>query len=687
VDPENAFYCYKEGKNPNHITTAVIKERKNIRVDLSKHESKNYIRNLLNIDWKGPKYKLGLFEEGRLVDAGPSMFLPLFSAQCDDKNLRCEVLGVIVLARSIGVNNDFTDYDFRVCLYLAGRLSKIILHSKFMSTISQTIKLTDLEGFVNVAGEICEISGAPGATLFRATHDNKLEAIASNSKDEIKDLSYDIPSESEVYGSDYKGFTLWVATQKKVLKFNNEEEMRKLKPVPLHSGMGKCEVSHTPPERFLGVPIVGMNEDLIGVLRTAKTSDDSPFTLNDEIIFSSLAIRLASFLDRINMEELLRIKQESEINKYFPEPLRECIFNAIKGKNDFISKEIKEFFKPEEKRDIELTDRIFKCISSLWKNSNILVDNKALNIFKFFDKEILAELPGYRDHFIHQFQVFLLGYCIIERLEECGLPFNENYKKSLENYSNPINDDAKIAWMFTSTFHDISFPLEKISKWLPNKLNGFLGEKTDNIIPQIPIQNIFFEDTHYLKSVNDLSDLFDKMGFTRLKKEFYMQKLLKLVYSEKDHGILSSLMLLISQYRKKEEIILPSALAISLHKRLGKKFHKKGQNIKYEEFPLFYLLYYCDVVHEWEREDIKENPVLEKIIVTTNIDELGTFKKNIPPEIEKKETIYVHAELYFPLKPERVNDKKRECENSFTFITSENPYFSIVINGEFLGSG
>lgn len=316
-----------------------------------------------------------------------------------------------------------------------------------------------------------------------------------------------------------------------------------------------------------------------------------------------------------------------------------------------------------------------------------------LESFKFFDEQMLTELPGYRGHFIHQYQVFLLGYYIIEMLKKLGSPFHNSYYQSLIPHSSATEEEkeevANIAWLVTSTFHDIAYPLEEIKRWLPKMISNFLGEAGKEIIPVVPIERIFFQaDQTYLKFVNELARFFNENNFIRGIKESDFRDWLQMEVANKDHGVLSSLILLTLRLLRKEEVILPAALAMALHKKLGLKVKTHGGKINYAEYPLFFLLLYCDIVQEWYRDPkdvgIPEQPTLKKIVVTKDVKEIGEVMSKIPQKvIENNETIYIHSEIVLA---SGAGNKIKEVEDWFGFIHSQNPYFSIKINAEFIGS-
>lgn len=309
-DPyKEAYYEYNKEETPKHLTTAVIKYGLNIITDDQAEFDPEKV--FPEIERERAKYWETWWKDGRLVPAGPSIFVPLW-----EKEDKSNVIGVIVINRPQG-EEEFSQPEFRLCLSLSERLSKIILYSRFMSLLNKPLTIEDpadtakLEkSFDPLIDQICVVSGAPGATLF-FKFENKLKSRSSSGRLRGEEIIYVLPPSPSDYGSPpFKGYTVWVATFKEVLKFNSPDELDQWSGAfrPRHSGKGECEVANTPPDRFMGVPIMGTNDELIGVLRTPKTKGDAPFTANDEMLFSSLANRLSPVIE--NLISLERFKKK-----------------------------------------------------------------------------------------------------------------------------------------------------------------------------------------------------------------------------------------------------------------------------------------------------------------------------------------------------------------------------------------
>ncbi len=690
-----AFYEYEAGQNPRDLTTAVIKHGRNILVeDLTKFKSHEIFAD---IEREKGKFMETYFDENnRLIPAGPSMFIPLFSPRWTPGER--DVIAVLRTCRPQG-KEPFTPSDFRLCLFIAERLAKIISHSEFMSRLNQPLTTSDPVKFQislnSLIDKICEVSGAPGATLFIKSPDHRqLRSISSSGQLKGEEIVYDLPPTPDQYAaSRYTGYTVWVATFADVLRFNSLRERQKFSPQPEHSGISKCEVTPTMPDRFLGVPIKGENDDVLGVLRTAKTNTDAPFTPNDELLFCSLARRLSSILENLIDVRRREREKDEQIKKTFPKVLKSRIEElcAKEGdEGDFITNGIRTFFDGGPQREKDIGGQVLQAVSSAWNEAGIVIGKTPLESFRFFDEQILSELPGYRSHFIHQYQVFLLGYYIIKMLSAKSMSFCESYRQSLSSLTLVPEEEkeaiANIAWLVAATFHDVAYPLEETRRWLPEMIVNFLGDEAREIVPEVPIEGIFFKSPTYLSFVDELARFFTNMEFTRKVEEADFRAWLQgEVTLNKDHGVLSALILMRPRFRRKEQIILPAALAIALHKRLGLRVKAAGVNISYDRYPLFFLLTYCDLVQEWNRDlenGKRIQPVLKKIAVTEELDEIAGAGRHIPDEVmANKKTIYVYSEIEVAA---GAQPKIDECKCWLRLICSSNPYFIIKINDQFV---
>lgn len=230
---------------------------------------------------------------------------------------------------------------------------------------------------------------------------------------------------------------------------------------------------------------------------------------------------------------------------------------------------------------------------------------------------LLYTVPGYRDHFIHQFNVFLTGYKIIDLLgtESFSVPGLEKPDQYCNIYR---------IWFLCSLFHDIVYTIEKMNKWLPSSLQRFLGiviegedekekEKEWNSIYNHNILNWdkfymlnkrhFTEmKRHYVSSLEgvvgtdsivNLNGLFEE-GILGEKKNHGTMSAIWLLRQEKPEDIYDNLVV---RNERKARVI--AATAIALHTRDTLDFIKS--DIFFDKFSIPFLLMFCDNLCEWGR--------------------------------------------------------------------------------------
>lgn len=267
---------------------------------------------------------------------------------------------------------------------------------------------------------------------------------------------------------------------------------------------------------------------------------------------------------------------------------------------------------------------VTESLSQLWKKilnidySDFLATYEPALLHVFAEKK---EEYIYRDHYIHQFQVFLLGLYFID----C---FYEKFK----GYTKP-----EVSWLIAATFHDMAYPIQQLDKWMDKFFKeAFLTEK----LGHIELESQFVKQG-FLRSFNFIMEQF----CSKIMKEHFCSDwlakedgVLQCFYEHitgpnKQHCLLSSISLLKLLYEKKprkikvddmefsvifKEIIIPSALAIALHddniwgKLNNDKDWKSGRgncplpSLEFERDPLSFLLIFCDCAQEWGRPHLKD---------------------------------------------------------------------------------
>jgi len=276
----------------------------------------------------------------------------------------------------------------------------------------------------------------------------------------------------------------------------------------------------------------------------------------------------------------------------------------------------------------------------------------------------------YRDHYIHQFQVFLLGLPILDK----------KYSFFKTRYKQP-----ELVWLVAASFHDNAYPVQLYDKW-----SGEFFKRVFNIkreIGTIELKSKFI-DEDFLSCLGYLICAFCRTHPPQKNLENnwlasendLIQFVHRMITEEKNHGILSCVSLLkmltsdIQEMQDKHgvdlnknepsnrekittvlndfdaalnEIFVPGALAIALHdEKVWNAEIKKGKNpevqekfltkICFDDDPISFLLIFCDCVQEWGRpsksQDLDENQKEKKF-----------YLKNI--EITED---FVHVTLWAP---------------------------------------
>jgi len=267
-------------------------------------------------------------------------------------------------------------------------------------------------------------------------------------------------------------------------------------------------------------------------------------------------------------------------------------------------------------------------VKKLWKNHLSLT--QTASSFDFYEEfeSILKLDREYRDHFLHQFQVFLLGTLILDGIFP---KFQDSYKKPFVRLD---KNSVFKSWLITSTFHDFAYPLERYTKWNDELFERLLNIKkspTEIGFEKIITEKKFLE---YLDQIDNLLSCYKTSGSNWCCKnphttnEDLRRFLLNKIVHERNHGVLSSLALL--KKSESEQIsdetlsteIYPAAVAIAIHDEgiwqpfRGKKPSWRSESCEWEkEFskcnylnhldfsnqPLSFLLIFCDTAQEFGR--------------------------------------------------------------------------------------
>ena len=205
-------------------------------------------------------------------------------------------------------------------------------------------------------------------------------------------------------------------------------------------------------------------------------------------------------------------------------PYRQRLFTAI---NEHLTQKGDEYIFTSE------------MISQLWKNELGPSYSDFLEIFEPSIQYISATTVKkggriYRDHYIHQLQVFLLGLPIIDR----------NYSFFKKYYSHP-----ELTWLIASSFHDNAYPVQLFDGWSKDFFKKVFRIERD--IGTFELKSNFI-DENFLCCMGYLICSFccthppkdTPKGNWLASRNDLVQFFYEMITVEKNHGVMSSISLL-----------------------------------------------------------------------------------------------------------------------------------------------
>lgn len=312
--------------------------------------------------------------------------------------------------------------------------------------------------------------------------------------------------------------------------------------------------------------------------------------------------------------ERTRIKRDDNLKHHIPSSLIELILDLrmvrlreILGEfaGQYKEKPFKSSEEPEEYRMI--SDLVSKMLDSLdFPNEVVSKVDRVMKVQLAFSE---AERQ-YREHFVHPFQVFLVGMTVIDR----------HYALFERWFSPELCKDPRTsmegAWLLASVFHDHLKPVGPLIQLT----RGLLG-KTDDEQPSISDE---------ITNTKELLDWLDAtygalLGSGTLPNQIptittntELRPILEEYTSKDNHGVLAGLNVL-HWIRDSGQAVKPSDVAAALamvlhdgdyqHKRALPQalFRAKVFPLPFNQQPLSCLLIWCDTVQEWGRWTHKQN--------------------------------------------------------------------------------
>jgi len=244
-------------------------------------------------------------------------------------------------------------------------------------------------------------------------------------------------------------------------------------------------------------------------------------------------------------------------------------------------------------------DFVNHAFTSLWRECKFPIVYS--DFLKTFEPALFhLSAPGgktYRDHYLHQFQVFLLGLHIIDK-------FYQKLK---------FDRVKEMQWLVASSFHDVAYPVQLYDGWSKRffkKLFGISNVGSADLKSQF-IDNTLLASMGYLIVSLCETHLERPLTGNWLEDE---KNLVKFFYKKitmvKHHCVLSAISLLKKVLADQnvsdsvKGVFVPAALAMALHDEeiwAGLKTSHGLSSIKFANDPIAFLLLFCDCVQEWGR--------------------------------------------------------------------------------------
>lgn len=267
-----------------------------------------------------------------------------------------------------------------------------------------------------------------------------------------------------------------------------------------------------------------------------------------------------------------------------------------------------------------IVDRINKSIIGILESLNLPSDifSNIWNELRRHEDLMLYDLESYRDHVMHQFHVFILGYILIYSygLETLRAQVQTLYGEFIESYEPGIKKFTKTdilrLWTLISLFHDCGYAFEKLPQGFEKFSKRILKAKLKS---EFNWDEVILGDEYVSELVQRMSRFYRSCpvynpGFANSS---ILRILLKNAVLENDHGVMSAI-ILEKQYLdyingfpgvdRISALINIATLTISLHNtRMFETVAKHCcQPICMVSNPFLFILVYCDTAQEWGRQ-------------------------------------------------------------------------------------
>ena len=261
--------------------------------------------------------------------------------------------------------------------------------------------------------------------------------------------------------------------------------------------------------------------------------------------------------------------------------------------NNLVLLELKDLMmRLKDSRDIE---EIIELITGRFEiiGRKLGIQSRVSEIFSQFQKYerlLLYNIPRYRDHFLHTFFVFTIGYFIINEWNQKNiLIFDKNEYPSI--------DEIIKSWFICSLLHDVAYPLSNVEKWVPIFPKGTLRLDTE-LVGTFNWSSFLISGNNH-KSIDNLVNLFSqKSNNPNINNSDFLKWIHEQLLKNYDHGILGALTILNIQWKNDKHIAEEAALAVALHNYVK---NSSLNQLRIKDYPLAFLLSFCDAAEEWGR--------------------------------------------------------------------------------------
>ena len=309
----------------------------------------------------------------------------------------------------------------------------------------------------------------------------------------------------------------------------------------------------------------------IGLLKTSKTKIQE--TLESRSLFDQICAQLIIKDDKIKSKLEYHLRNCLNYFVYYPNSVfkKRAITGKAEEKMSFALVD-----KLLELKNIIYSEKLIELSSNIRRESRDDYEIAESYITILWDKYLGLKYPNiqrrvenilqrnevYREHFVHQFQVFLIGAYILDKI----------HPKIAEKFEEQ-HDGSKIenVWLIASTFHDFSYGLQSFDTWLMQFFEDTLRIKNKQSKENLNLLNLdaaMIREELFNKIIEIINQLSNGKNNIENISRFFYEKAVR----DRNHGVLSaiSLLKLCDEVDKKdrkvsEKGILEAAFAIGCH--------------------------------------------------------------------------------------------------------------------------